>query len=276
MQAIADPYPHGGADVEALESSIKAHYDFNPFSEVITASLDASMGVGVRVFSGGELLGYVYSVANPDGRTATVEVIAAPEDVAPVLAVAQPALGESELLLWLHGPGSPGAGWAVDRALLRMVAPLPAPDAYEQVSGFTIREFEPGDEAALLAVNNAAFAGHPEQGGWSLEDLSTRFAYPWFEPDGLRMLWSDDQLAAFHWTKQHGGGLGEVFVLAVDPAFHGRGLGRVITAEGLRYLGEQGCSTVQLYVDAASGAAVALYESFGFLTTESHRSFRRV
>ena len=48
---------------------------------------------------------------------------------------------------------------------------------------------------------------------------------------------SDGRLAGFCWTKVHDDEeppLGEIYVIAVDPDFVGRGLGRALTVAGLR------------------------------------------
>ena len=78
----------------------------------------------------------------------------------------------------------------------------------------------------------------------------------------------------FHWTKIHGQdrteahhaheAIGEVYVVGVDPAERGSGLGRALTLVGLRYLRSRGLFQVMLYVDESNTAAIGLYESLGF------------
>ena len=43
----------------------------------------------------------------------------------------------------------------------------------------------PDDDDELLRVNNAAFAWHPEQGGWTEADIAERRGEAWFDADGL-------------------------------------------------------------------------------------------
>jgi mycothiol synthase len=141
--------------------------------------------------------------------------------------------------------------------------------------GITVRAYREGDEEEFLRVNNVAFAGHPENGGWDAAEFADRRSREWFDPEGLLMAWRGDQLVGFHWTKWHGHHtdevpahepVGEVYVLAVDPAAQGLGLGRALLVAGLRYLYARGCSEAVLYVDCASEGAVRLYESEGFTT----------
>ena len=92
-------------------------------------------------------------------------------------------------------------------------------------------------------------------------------AEPWFDPAGFLLAERDEAVLGFHWTKLHRDGLGEVYVLGVDPEGHRQGIGRALLVTGLGYLRQRGNATVQLYVEAASGPAVALYSSYGFDTT---------
>ena len=164
-------------------------------------------------------------------------------------------------------------GWRRDRELLRMLRPAAPgssegdPATFGRLTGYAV-----GDESELLRVNSAAFADHPEQGGLTLNGLHERMAESWFDPDDVLELWDGDRLAAFHWLKRHPDGLGEVYVLAVDPAYAGKGLGGHLLAAGLTRLGEV---PVQLYVESGNAKARRLYESAGFAVAEVHAHYVR-
>ena len=77
-----------------------------------------------------------------------------------------------------------------------------------------------------MAVNNRAFAWHPEQSGWDVEAVAEREREPWFDADGVLLArdTADGGLLGFHWTKVHEPSatapepIGEVYVVGVDPA----------------------------------------------------------
>ena len=136
----------------------------------------------------------------------------------------------------------------------------------ETPEGVTIRSFRSGtDEAAVVRVNRRAFEWHPEQGEMSEDDLRAKEREDWFDPEGfLLAVDADGQLLGFHWTKIHPDGTGEVYVVGVDPATQGGGLGRALTMAGVRYLRDTGCAHVMLYVEADNAAAIAVYRRLGF------------
>ena len=193
------------------------------------------------------------------------------------LALARALLAEAAphpLRVWAHGdlPAARAlaarAGFSRIRSLWTMHRPLAGlPPVPPLPPGVTIRTFSAGaDEAAWLDLNRKAFAHHPEQGAWTAEDLSLREREPWFDPDGFFLAERDGKLAGFHWTKIHGSPpeIGEVYVVGVDPAGQGGGLGRALTMTGLHYLRSRGLPEVMLYVDEDNTPAIRLYESLGF------------
>ncbi len=187
--------------------------------------------------------------------------------------------GGGHLHLWVSQPGpyhdrmAKAVGLSPGRALYQMRRPLPVA---EQATIKT-RQFRPGsDEHAWLEVNNRAFHWHPEQGGWTEETIKAREAQPWFDPDGFLLYEPEGEqgrLAGFCWTKVHSPSLGEIYVVAVDPDFAGRGLGRQLTLAGLGYLASKGVNEAMLYVDATNAPAVKLYVELGFTVNHIDRAY---
>ncbi|MGW0117790.1 mycothiol synthase [Streptomyces sp. NPDC003327] len=161
------------------------------------------------------------------------------------------------------------------RQLRRSLIPLDLPEP-ELPEGVSVRTFAPGvDDAAWLAVNAAAFAHHPEQGSLTQRDLDDRIAEPWFDPKGFFLAERDGRLIGFHWTKTHAEEqLGEVYVVGILPEAQGGGLGKALTAIGLRHLAAQGLPAAMLYVDADNTSAVRVYEGLGFTTHEVDLMYR--
>lgn len=156
--------------------------------------------------------------------------------------------------------------YRASRRLSVMTIELPVEERMDLPDGFELRGFRPRrDEQAWLDTNNAAFAGHPENGGVTTADLAVRMASPWFRPDDLLMAWDGEQLAGSCWTKRHGDRVGEIYIIGVHPAYQHRGLGRSLVLAGLNHLAtEAGATTGLLYVDHAQAGAYRLYVVLGF------------
>jgi mycothiol synthase len=179
--------------------------------------------------------------------------------------------------IWAHGDLAPARataralGLTAVRELLQMSRPLADLPPVTVPAGVRIDTYRgPDDDAELLRVNNTAFAWHPEQGGWTPADIAERRDEPWFDPEGLFMAFDEEtgELLGFHWTKVHNDGLGEVYVVGVDPSAQGRGIGATLTLTGLHHLAERlsgnSQAAVMLYVEADNSAAVNTYRRLGF------------
>jgi mycothiol synthase len=243
------------------------------------------------------LAGYAHVDTTDREAGATAEMVVHPQErrqglgrrlAETAVAVASERDPAGRLRLWAHGDHPASAalarslGFTRSRVLYQLRRslhdPVPAPVLPD---GVGLRPFRPGtDEEAWLALNARAFAGHPEQGRWTARDLRTRMAGSWFDPDGFLLAERDGHLLGFHWTKIHSGEgrhqpIGEVYVLGVDPAAHGLGLGTALTLAGLRHLRGQGLGQAMLYVDESNRAAVALYTKLGFARWSVDVAFTR-
>ena len=144
--------------------------------------------------------------------------------------------------------------------------------------GIATRPFICGvDDEAFLEVNSRAFSWHPEQGSLDSPKLNDLFKEEWFDNVGFLLLEVENRLAGFCWTKVHHQGdliLGEIYAIAVDPDFHGRGFGKRLTTSGLNYLSRVGADLGMLYVEADNKPAVRIYEDIGFTHFSTNRAYR--
>ena len=252
----------------------------------------------------GEIAGYGYLDPPSDDGEVTGELVVHPDrrrrGLGRALTGELAAAADGRVLrLWAHGdlPAAAAlaraAGFDRFRALWQMRRSLAEPlDQPVLPAGLTLRTFVPGqDEDGWLSLNGRAFAKHPEQGGWTRHDLELREREPWFDPAGFFIAERDGQMAGFHWTKVHdsdtggvrGGrpprnqqGLGEVYVVGVDPGEQGSGLGRALTLAGLQHLRDLGVAQAMLYVDEDNVPAIRMYEALGFTRATVDAMYRRM
>ena len=172
------------------------------------------------------------------------------------------------------------AGFRPYRDLWRLEVGLPAemPAGYEGLldKGCRVRPYEQADEEEFLRVNSRAFAWHPEQGRLTSEGLRERMAEPWYDPEGFLILEAEGRIAGFCWTKVHDDPpAGEIYAIAVDPDFAGRGLGLPLTHAGLEYLHHQrGMDAGMLYVESDNAPANRIYQKLGFRLGQVNRAYR--
>ena len=184
-----------------------------------------------------------------------------------------------EIQLWIENSEENDAdliastGFTPYRDLVQLRCPLPVRE-----SKLVTRRFELGvDEESFLRVNSRAFAWHPEQGDLDESTFTELKNEPWFDLEGFLLHELDNQLAGFCWTKIHldnSPPLGEIYAIAIDPAYHGRGLGMPMTEAGLNYLHAKGIQTGMLYVESDNAPALRTYEKIGFTHFLTNRAFR--
>ncbi|MEZ5086840.1 MAG: mycothiol synthase [Tessaracoccus sp.] len=181
--------------------------------------------------------------------------------------------------VWAFGT-RPGAtelcarhGLSPQRELLKMARSLDPALSPAEAPGYEIAGYQVGDAEDVVAINKIAFAHHPEQGLLTVEEFHQLTAQPWFSAAGLLVAKRDGHAAGFHWTKHHGEGVGEVYVLAVHPEHGGSGLGRTLLEAGLAHLSREGDHTVELYVEADQPRVVEIYRKAGFSITRVDTNF---
>jgi mycothiol synthase len=290
------------AAVAALVEEATEADGVRPLSEHVMLHLRYGGDQDVRnvlVWLGGRLAAYGHLDVTDEVAGASSELVVGPAHRRSGLGtrLVQATLAETtdgRLRLWAHGEHPAAASMAASMGFRRsrslwqmrrsLFSALPTPALPE---GVQVRTFRPGlDDDAWVTLNALAFRDHPEQGTWNAEDLHRRMREPWFDPEGFFLAWRGDRLVGFHWTKVHGHAtrgheahghepIGEVYVVGVDPAEQGTGLGRALTLTGLRHLRHLGLPEAMLYVDADNAGAIRLYTHLGFTRWETDVMFSR-
>ena len=267
------------AQVHALNAEAEASDGVAALSEQRLLWLDDPQApvAHLLVQDAGRLLGLAQLDLGVDGE-AVAELVVSPAERRRGLgrALLEAARGLEpgrRFSVWAHGdlPAAralaTGLGLRPDRELWLMrleLAARPQVAVPALPEGVSLRTFVVGqDEEAWLRVNARAFADHPEQGRLTRGDLEARIAEPWFDPESFFLAERDGALLAFAWLKVVDG-LGELYVLGVDPEAQGTGLGTILTARTLERFEELGLGVAILYTSAGNRAAVRTYAKFGF------------
>lgn len=288
----------GPDEQRRIRELITAATDFDvvaPVGEQVLRELPRDRTEHLLVTDGDSVVGYLNLSAEPRDGSAMAELVVHPDARRRGIGAAmiQAALWKTndKNRFWAHGTLDPARatasalGLSTVRELVQMRRSLAGIAEPAVPDGVRIRSYAgAADDAELLRVNNSAFATHPEQGGWTDVDIAERRAEPWFAPEGLFLAFSEQTgaLLGFHWTKVHPdkGGLGEVYVVGVDPAAQGAGLGGVLTAVGVAYLSRRLAAepspTVLLYVESDNTAAVRTYRRLGFSEYSVDTAYARV
>ncbi|MGJ0120414.1 mycothiol synthase [Williamsia sp. MIQD14] len=261
-------------------------------SEQAVAAIDTDRVTHVVSFRDGVLVGYANITPGRDDEPAMIEAVVDPEargqGIGGSLVAAALEKAGPTARIWAHGdlPAAQALarshGLAPLRELLSMRRPLGDPQnplpPLTVPDDLVLRTYAgPDDDAEILRVNNAAFDWHPEQGGWSIDEITGRTGADWFDPEGLFLVFDHadpNTLLGFHWTKVHPAvthddgdvepSIGEVYIVGVDTGTQGRGLGKLLTLAGLIHLEDRGLPIVELYVEGDNAAALHTYGKLGF------------
>jgi len=250
----------------------------------------------IVVEDGGKIVGYAHLDLTDQVEGPSTELLIDPayrsQGLGSELLREVEKIAGDRLRLWAHGdlPGSQKLAKKAGFERIRTVAQMrrTLTEALPEIT-IPIRTFKVGsDEKEWLALNNRAFINHPDQGKWSERDLEIRKQEDWFDPQGFFIAEVDQKMSGFCWVKIHGGKahshahshsnsesqdptdlhghdpIGEIYVMGVDPALHGRGIGRAVVLAGLCYMRNKGIFSAMLYVEADNRDAIKLYTKVGF------------
>ena len=125
-----------------------------------------------------------------------------------------------------------------------------------------LRTYRPSDHDALMSLWSSCGLLPP----WNdpRRDIERK---PVHDPDGLLVLEADGCLAGSVMVG-YDGHRGWVNYLAVDPAWQGRGLGRMLMDKAEQRLLPLGCPKVNLQVRTSNEHAVAFYRHLGYGTDD--------
>ncbi|MFV0252764.1 MAG: mycothiol synthase [Beutenbergiaceae bacterium] len=277
MRVVDDPDP---AAVRSLAVQVADCDGVAAFSEQTLLNLDADRPVThIALTDGEELAGY----AQVDGDSGELAIHPRHRRQGLGAQLLDMVLARPGVNVWAHGP-TPGAAplaasraLAITRELWLMTAPppvsVPAPVVPD---GLMVATFTAADAEDWVAVNARAFAAHPEQGRMTRSDLAARMAEPWFDPT---VFWlardsATHALLGSMWVKI-ADGVGEIYVLGIDPQAQGRGIGSLLTAFAMHAFAQRDLTGVELYVEGDNAAAIRTYRRAGFTRARADLQYAR-
>ena len=132
-------------------------------------------------------------------------------------------------------------------------------------AGFKLRRFRKGDEKDMSRIHHAAFhIPHPprEYLGWATSP-NCRTTLAVFQGEAVGFLTAE---------KRHYRKFGD-FNIAIEPKFHGRGLGSALMERGLNDLIEMGCETAVADYWLQNAKVQALNRKYGFRIVRAYNYY---
>jgi mycothiol synthase len=132
--------------------------------------------------------------------------------------------------------------------------------------GFELRQFLPGDEGSLCALQNLAFTGSWGFRPNTVEEIRYKMSTNLCRPDVVVFINKSQRKVGYCWTMDHPTNMekGWIRMMGVNPTYRGRGLGRAILVAGIEHLRKRGIKEIELLVDSRNQSAKRLYRSVGF------------
>ncbi len=154
---------------------------------------------------------------------------------------------------------------------LDMVRVLPQ-DTHQAVPQY--RNIQRGDEYELAQIQNRSFAGSWGYNPNTVEELVYELNLSSCSTEDIKLAYEGDKVIGYCWTRTiceigRNERIGQIFMLGVDPAYRGKGIGKGVLFTGLSYLKSKGRRVTELTVDSENKIACNLYKSAGF---EFHNS----
>ena len=131
------------------------------------------------------------------------------------------------------------------------------------------RYLQRGEEDKLTQIQNSSFADTWGYNPNTTEEIMYYTSSAGFRPEDVILACDGDKIAGYRWTRiihetTPEERKGQIFMLGVDPACRGKGIGKVVLLAGLSHLENKGVRVVELTVDSENKAACTLYQSIGF------------
>ena len=134
------------------------------------------------------------------------------------------------------------------------------------MSSLRLREFRPGDLEAAYGLDQVCF----EPGiAYSRSELRGFLA----RAGSVALIAEDGATLAGFAIGHRRGPKGHVVTIDIAPGFRRRGAGKLLLAELLRRLEDEGAGTIRLEVDARNAGAIRFYEQMGFRATRALKDY---
>jgi ribosomal protein S18 acetylase RimI-like enzyme len=223
------------------------------------AEVLAGAGGQLRIgpWQGGQRVAYIVPV-NAGSPSSVLEVrraldVLAGRGYSSVVTAALAPLDEAAFLT---------AGFEVRERLHLLARALPGPPPPDPPAGVTIRRAHAPDRGDVLALDHQAFDHF-----WRLDEVGLDDAIAATPSARFRVaVTADAETPAVvgYAVVGRASQRGYVQRLAVSPAHHGRGLGRVLLLDGIRWLERRRVRRVMVNTQEHNASALALYEREGF------------